>query len=204
MSEPLPDYGDESDDDDMEEEDMRLKQVQMLQKTGTRYSSVVNIIMYSKLKHHSKMYILFLKSHSVRIARRRKDYLCFLACIMHGHMNVFIHVIIDCTLCFRLGISYKDNQFGATSRILDTTKNRGNADVNILAKSAKIINEGMRANGRTVTSYDREEQIRKVQDEYRKEKDKYIDRPLPPVRRRFNFGPGREQIGKKWKNMLDR
>lgn len=34
LSEPLPDYGEESEDD--EDEENRLKQVQLLQKTGTR------------------------------------------------------------------------------------------------------------------------------------------------------------------------
>lgn len=104
----------------------------------------------------------------------------------------------------RLGISYKDNQFGATTRILDRTR-QGKLDMSPLAKSVKIISDGMTAKGkRSVSAPEREEQLRAVQNQYRKEKDKYIDRPLPPVRKRLNFGPGREHLASKWKSMMSR
>lgn len=74
-----------------------------------------------------------------------------------------------------------------------------------LARSAKIISDGLMAKGKkTVSVPEREEQLRAVQNQYRREKDKYLDRPLPPVRKRLNFGPGRAQLGSKWKNFISK
>lgn len=116
--------------------------------------------------------------------------------------NFHQYFIVIFSFIFRLGISYKDNQFGATTRILDRTKNN-KPNFTSLAKSAKIISDGLQAGGK-VSAPEREKQLQFVQDQYRKEKDKYIDRPLPPVKRRFNFGPGRAHMASKWKSLLDR
>jgi hypothetical protein len=65
-----------------------------------------------------------------------------------------------------------------------------------LSKSARIITDGIQATMRKHASAPKTDQLRlEVQHEARRAKDKYIDRPLPPVkRRRLNLGAGRSEL----------
>ncbi|XP_060583228.1 chitin synthase chs-1-like [Ruditapes philippinarum] len=96
----------------------------------------------------------------------------------------------------RYRVTVTKNGLSATSRRLNETMTDLGKSRQALSKSARIITDGIQATMRKHANAPKTDQLRlEVQHEARMAKDKYIDRPLPPVkRRRLNLGAGRSEL----------
>ncbi|XP_053409096.1 uncharacterized protein LOC123560719 isoform X2 [Mercenaria mercenaria] len=97
----------------------------------------------------------------------------------------------------RYRVTVTQKGIGATSRRLgDTVPDLGRSGNNALSKSARYIKDGLQATMRKYVSAPKSDALKRgMQHEAYKAKDKYVDRPLPPVRqRRLNLGPGRSEL----------
>lgn len=97
----------------------------------------------------------------------------------------------------RYRVTVTNNGISATSRRLNETFSGGlGRSRQALSKSARIIGDGIRATLRKNANAPKTDELRLgVQLEALRAKDKYIDRPLPPVkRRRLNLGAGRSEL----------
>ncbi|XP_052803668.1 uncharacterized protein LOC128233850 isoform X2 [Mya arenaria] len=107
----------------------------------------------------------------------------------------------------RLGVTVKGNQIGASTRCFDRNTMGQSARIQNLriSKSANIIANTLKATNNRIVSPEGEQMRFEAQNLYRKQKDKYVDRPLPQVRKkRYNLGPGRRAMSSQWDRYLSR
>jgi len=105
-----------------------------------------------------------------------------------------------------MGRSVSGNVLGASTRLLDNATLRQSRQENLrLSRTANILSTRLRATQNYSKAPESEALRHEAQNLYRKQKDRYIDRPLPPVRKkRFNLGPGRAAMESQWERFLER
>jgi len=106
----------------------------------------------------------------------------------------------------RIGRSVSGNVLGASTRLLDNATLRQSRQENLrLSRTANILSTRLRATQNYSKAPESEALRHEAQNLYRKQKDRYIDRPLPPIRKkRFNLGPGRAAMESQWERFLER
>jgi hypothetical protein len=96
----------------------------------------------------------------------------------------------------RYRLTVTKNGLSATSRRLNETMTDLGRSRQVLSKTARIMTDGIQATKWKHANAPKTDQLNlEMEHEANRAKDKYIDRPLPPVRRRrLNLGAGRSKL----------